>query len=291
MICNNCSKENFQVFAQVKCYFTNEPLSVVKCNHCGLVYLNPRPDKNLGLSYFEKAYSNAEEFNSHSYYRDHEQIFIRNEKRFELIEKLQSPNNKILDFGAGQGHFVKTAIDHKWDAIGLELSVAAIKAAKENFDIDLMDSIQKLNINDFGIIALWDVIEHLEDPKSTLLELSKYLHKDGIFIIETSNIDSLDFALSKKKWSYWHVDHLFYFSKRTIEYLLNRLNFKLINPVLSEKLNQNTTAFSLAKYIPLFNPFNLFIAVKRRWLSKKYKDIARNSLMTVVAIRSNAGAH
>src|SRR5690606_18820397 len=120
-----------------------------------------------------------------------------------------------LDFGAGQGHFVKTALDNHWESTGVELSGAAIQSAKSNFGLQLLDSLQKVNTRDFGVITLWDVVEHLEDPKGTLQELTRYLHPEGFFIIETSNIDSLDYLVRRKRWRYWHVDHLFYYSKQT----------------------------------------------------------------------------
>jgi len=269
-------------FSNVKCYFSNVPLSVVKCENCGLVYLNPRPDKKLGLEYFENAYSNATGFESHSYYRDHDKIFNRSQARFDLIKNLEAPNHKILDFGAGQGHFVKTAIDNKWDATGIELSNAAIQAARENFNIELLSSLQNLKINDFGVIALWDVIEHLEDPKGILRELTKYLHPDGYFVIETSNIDSLDYLAHKKKWSYWHVDHLFYFSRKTLVYLLKTLSFSVANPSLPKTSGTLLPGSRFAKYKILVKPSEFIFAIKKKWLSLRFKDFDKNSLMTVV---------
>jgi 2-polyprenyl-3-methyl-5-hydroxy-6-metoxy-1,4-benzoquinol methylase len=284
MECNNCGHETFESFATVQCYFTKEPLSVVTCKNCGLVFLNPRPNKSLGLQYFENAYSNARGFESHSYYRDHDQIFERNKKRLKVIEGIQPPNDRILDFGAGQGHFVKTAIDNNLQAVGVELSPAAIKAAKENFNLDLVDSLEKLGTKDFGIICLWDVIEHLEDPKSSLLKLSEYLHPDGFFVIETSNIDSLDFLVMRNNWSYWHVDHLYYFSGKTIEFLLKSLNFKIVKtPSIGAEPRMPLSKFK--KYFPLLNPVKFLAALKRKRIAIKYPGFAKNALMTVVACR------
>lgn len=284
MICNNCNGQNFQPFLNVKCQATKELLSVVKCADCDLVFLNPRPEKNLGLEYFNKAYSNEKGFKYHSYYRDHQQIFQRNQNRFRLINALELPNKKILDFGAGQGHFVKVALDNGWQAIGTELSKEGIQAAKRNFNIDLFDSISKVMVKDFSVIALWDVIEHLEDPKSTLKDLSQLLHQDGYFIIETSNIDSVDFMLEKENWAYWHVDHLFYYSQKTLENLLNRLDFNLFSPSPSRSV-QGSGKINLRKYLPLLDPRKFFKAIKRKKLLSGNREIANASLMTVVAKR------
>lgn len=282
MNCNSCGKSASDPFLNVKCYYTGVPLTVVKCPACKLIYLDPRPDKNLGLEYFEKAYSNAEGFENHSYYRDHDQIFVRNNSRFNGIKDLPVPNKKLLDFGAGQGHFVKTAQNNGWDATGIELSTAAIKAAKDNLQVSLTDSLQNLESQDFGVITLWDVIEHLEDPKGTLLELAKYLHPKGYFVVETSNIDSLDYLVLKMKWSYWHVDHLFYFSRKTLIYLLETIGFKTVNATPQNTVKKTGLKSSFSKYKSLVNPNNLFLAIKKKWYARKFKDYAKNSLMTVI---------
>lgn len=287
MKCNNCNYEKCFIFSKVRCFYSKEQLSVVKCSNCGLIYLNPRPDKNLGLAYFEKAYSNAIGFEDNSYYRDKAQIFIRNEIRFKTISNLAVPNHKVLDFGAGQGHFIKTVLDNGWDARGIELSIAAIQAAKMNFGLELLNSTQKLDLNGFGVITLWDVIEHLENPKSTLLELTKYLHPKGYFVIETSNIESLDYLVQKKKWSYWHVDHLYYYSRKTINYLFDTLNFYPITPQSFSDLPKQKTSEIIMKYKALFNPKTLFFALKKRLIAFKFKTFEKNSLMTIIFQRKN----
>jgi len=248
--------------------------------------LNPRPDKKLGLEYFEKAYSNAKGFEEHSYYRDHEKIFERNNSRFALIKDLPVTNKSILDFGAGQGHFVKVALDNGWAANGIELSAAAIKAARENFNVELFDSLEKLEGKEFGVIALWDVIEHLEDPRGILLALSRHLHPKGFFVVETSNIDSVDFLMKKQNWNYWHVDHLYYYSRQTIQDLFTRLNFKMVS-VPGKSGTNAIKRKTIREYIRLLNPAVMQYALRRKLIMSKNKDknISGNSLMTVVATR------
>lgn len=280
--CNNCGSSNYVALSKVTCLYSNELLSVVKCSDCDLVYLNPRPDKSLGLEYFEKAYSNAEGFEEHEYYRNHDQIFRRNKVRFDTIKDLPVNRKRVLDFGAGQGHFVKTAADHGWDAVGIELSVAAIRVAKENFDLNLLDSLDKVE-GLFDVITLWDVIEHLEDPKQTLLDLEKYLAPEGYFIIETSNIDSSDYVALKENWSYWNIDHLYYYSRKTLNYLMNTINFRPFNNQLLSSLPKKTGQEKYKKYKAfLLSPKNLMLAFRKKFISFKNKDIEDSSLMVVI---------
>ena len=282
MNCNSCNSPEYHDFSKPSCFFTKTQLTVVKCSDCGLIFLNPRPDKKLGLEYFENAYSNALGFEDISYYRDLDLILRRNKVRFESINKLPAPNRKILDFGAGQGHFVKIASDQNWFAQGIEHSIAGQNSAKQNLGIDLLSSVNELNTSDFGIITLWDVIEHLEDPKQTIIELSQYLHPKGYFIIETSNIDSLDYIVHKKKWSYWHIDHLFYYSKTSINFLFHTMGFRqIINYTIDNTVKKSKSEL-FKKLIKMLSPKNFYLSLKLRLISYKYKDFDVKSLMTVV---------
>jgi 2-polyprenyl-3-methyl-5-hydroxy-6-metoxy-1,4-benzoquinol methylase len=285
MNCNTCKSDKSVEFIKPCCFFTKIQLNVVKCSECGLIYLNPRPDKKLGLEYFEKAYANAKGFENISYYRDYNSIIKRNKLRLDSINQLSIPNRKILDFGAGQGHFVKIANDNGWNAQGIEVSIAGRQSAKLNLDLTLIGSVDELKLNEFGIITLWDVIEHLEDPKQTLAELSKYLHPNGFLVIETSNIDSFDFLVHKKNWSYWHVDHLFYYSKSSINHLLDLLDFKEVVDIKINRQTKKTKSEFLQKFKTLLNPKTLYLSIKLRFFSyiyKNNKNMDINSLMTVV---------
>lgn len=282
--CNNCESNSLKSHTRTKCNWSNLDLNIVICENCKLVFSHPKPNKSLGLKYFENAYSNAPGFESHSYYRDHENIFIRNKIRFDLVRQSNTPNNNILDYGAGQGHFLKVCNDNNWNAVGIELSRAAIEVGKKLFNINILDSTKSLPKEHFGVITLWDVIEHLQDPKETLLMLEKFLHKEGVIIFETSNIDSYDYLIKKRKWSYWDVDHYYYYSHKTLKYLLNSINFEIINVSIKHKKKR---VFFKQKGIRIMW---IFLNIKEYWRKIKYvfyfirnKGHSKKSLMTVVA--------
>ena len=280
MECNNCRKSDFKFFIKTKCYWSKTPLTVVMCKNCGLIFLNPRPDRILGIDYFDKAYSNANGFKNHYYYRDNEFIINRNRERFEILKKIDTPNHNILDFGAGQGHFVKICKENKWDASGTEISLAAIKSAMEHFGIELYTTLEDFKTKYFGIITLWDVIEHLENPMEVLMNLREYLHDDGFIIIETSNINSYDFLINKRKWSYWHIDHYYYYSNITLKFLLDSVGFEVIKFKDDEPNNKIKRIRDLKKYLILKNYIK---AIKLIYYKSTVKGVSNNSLMTIVA--------
>jgi 2-polyprenyl-3-methyl-5-hydroxy-6-metoxy-1,4-benzoquinol methylase len=132
------------------------------------------------------------------------------------------------------------------------------------------------------------VIEHLENPKEVLQTLSQYLHSDGYFIIETSNIDSFDYFLKKKKWGYWHIDHFYYYSNETLNYLLESIDFEIVN--IEPKENKLQTELKVKKrirYKELLNLGNFWININYICFLIFKRKYSKNSLMTIVARRKS----
>ncbi len=290
MKCNNCESIKYFPFMKTKCPYTGVNLTAVKCSICDLVFLNPRPNKELGKEYFDNAYSNSEGFENHSYYRDHDKIIKRNNNRFEWINKIDSPEKTILDFGAGQGYFMKVCGDNGWQVTGVEQSEEGIKSAKKLFGIEIEHSLANMKGKKFGVITLWDVIEHLEDPKSILLMLTEYLNEDGYFVLETSNINSYGFLIEKKEWGYWNVDHFFYFSDITLKYLLESIGFEIVKVQPNNIAIIETNRSNINKYFNINHLMNfkqstkiVWNKVKLKYYKSKYKNTSSNDLMTVVA--------
>ena len=285
MKCNTCESSLFEPFDDVSCNWSGIPLKVVKCKNCQLVFLNPRPDKSLGKAYFDKAYANEKGFENIEYYRDDEYIFNRNETRFSIVKNLQTTNKKILDFGAGQAHFLELCRQNGWTVSGVEQSPEAIKSASQRFNIELDPDLTNLSEASFDVITLWDVIEHLESPKELLLVLTKYLKKDGYLIIETSDIDSYDYIINRKKWSYWHLDHYFYYSKSTLSHLLKSIDLELVNS--DELLQNNSKGTKKNKFSKYFKLKSYIHLVKILRSKRKNKNLSANSLMILVAKKVN----
>lgn len=256
-----------------KCYLTQEVLNAVECDDCGFVFLSPRPDPKKGQDYFNKAYAGHKDFNDHEYYRDHDKKLFQSRLKIEAIEKLKPTGKKLLDVGAGQGHFMKEAIERSWDVTGTELSVEARESARKLFNITLSESFGECEKESFDVITLWDVLEHVADAKEILDEVSKLLKPNGILIIETVNIDSVDFLVQNEKWHLWHVDHNYYFSMKSLKRYLEQFNYRdiqFLTGAETTKQDKRTTAQFVLKYLK--NPQKVFQELKRRKLMKKSPD-------------------
>ncbi len=104
----------------------------------------------------------------------------------DILEKFYSKKNKltILDLGCGSGQMFK--ILGKYGRIaGLEPSLYALNYAPKNgFKVCGNGTKIPFKDNIFDLATAFGVLEHIENEKDTLKELSRVLKKNGSLIVE-----------------------------------------------------------------------------------------------------------
>ncbi len=111
---------------------------------------------------------------------------------------------RLLDIGAGIGLFQKLAGEtFNLDACGIEPSALRRQYAAEQLGISLIDKYvddpwwQNSHADFFDVITLWDVIEHVNDPVSTLKQALNLLRPGGVLAIDTPDRQVLSYRLSE----------------------------------------------------------------------------------------------
>src|SRR3989344_1509950 len=168
--CNLCGK-NDTVFV-TKTEQHGQEFKLVKCNSCGLIYLNPR----LTWETIKSVYSEnkLDNFQYYLHTKDlDEQTFT---DRLNLISKYTAPG-KVLDIGSSVGIFLHAAKKQGWNIFGVELNKEEAKYSEENFGVKLLSSYGTKQ--EFGLINMSDVIEHFTHPKEELQKISKALKQIG----------------------------------------------------------------------------------------------------------------
>jgi 2-polyprenyl-3-methyl-5-hydroxy-6-metoxy-1,4-benzoquinol methylase len=168
---------------------TEFSLSVVKCQACGLLYVNPRPrdsEKNYWAptrASMEKKYGAIFEgrkaHDRDSLYRSHLDILAR-----------YQPIGKFLDVGTHCGFFLRHTRGRGWDAEGIEPSPILGELAQEKFGLKVKTgSLESAAFPNeaFDVITLLDVIEHLHDVRAMLKEIRRIAKSNGVFFIKTPN--------------------------------------------------------------------------------------------------------
>lgn len=119
--------------------------------------------------------------------RDHWWFAARRKIIFSLIKSvLDKKVARALDVGCGTGFNAKILSSFSENVIGLEPSKTAIALAKEvnpNLQIIEKDFLKLDNQKSFGLITLFDVLEHIEDDVSTLKKIEQLLERGGIAVL------------------------------------------------------------------------------------------------------------
>jgi SAM-dependent methyltransferase len=212
--------------------------SIVRCANCGTVY---RASVVTGAEH-HALYQNATTMETPFYLSNKDAADPDAEpmptyrRGLDRLEQLVTPR-RLLDVGCSYGAFLQLAIGRGWEVQGVELSrITADFARRERGLTVFSGSVEEASFPDdyFDAITLWDVIEHFDDPVSTLREIDRILAPKGILMIFTINQESLlnaighiFFRLSGRRWKhlmalFYDIHHNFFFSPETIRGLVGR---------------------------------------------------------------------
>lgn len=201
---------------------------VVRCQECGLVYLNPRLRSDLIVG----SYADGED---RAFI---EQDGLRIRTFTEALKKLRdeydlqfSPETKVLDIGCAGGAFLRSARDCRLSAIGIEPSRWLGDYARKTHGLDVRSGVLSdfsFPAESFDLITLWDVIEHVPDPKVELQSIHILLKPDGIFVVNYPDFGSLPARLLGRKWPFLLSVHLVYYTPETIRRQLLKSGFQVI---------------------------------------------------------------
>ncbi|MBY0383839.1 methyltransferase domain-containing protein [bacterium] len=111
-------------------------------------------------------------------------------KVMDVIKTYGPENGQLLDFGAGQGDFLKNMKRAAFQFMyhGVDLMYSKV----EGVNWYVQDLNKKLQFKDgqFDVVTCIEVIEHLENPRKIIRELSRALKPEGLLVITTPNNES-----------------------------------------------------------------------------------------------------
>jgi 2-polyprenyl-3-methyl-5-hydroxy-6-metoxy-1,4-benzoquinol methylase len=190
------------------------------------------------------------------------------DKKVELINAYHPKKGKILDIGAGTGDFLVIAKAKGWQITGIEPNEKAQKIAISK-GVSFEMNMQNIKSQQFDVITMWHVLEHIPNIEQQIRELKRLLKPDGTIIVAVPNFKSYDALYYAEFWAAYDVPrHLWHFSKTAIQKLFSKEKLELI------------------KTLPLF--FDSFYVAL---LSEKYKTGKMNYVKAfLVGFRSNLKA-
>ncbi len=207
--------------------------SAMKCNSCGLVYLNPRPD----VSEFERIYPS--DYHAFDFSESEYGIVFKIRGRLEANRLLSACKDlpedaKILDVGCGDGFHLKLLQKYgkkSWALEGIDMDKRAIKMAKKSGLNVHQGSVETIDLpeNSYDLAFIIQTIEHVEKPVAVFQGIRRLLKPGGKLLIVTDNTDSIDFGFFKKRyWGGYHFPrHWNLFNKKSMLKLAEKTGFEV----------------------------------------------------------------
>ena len=123
----------------------------------------------------------------------------------ETIDRHAAHGGRVLDVGCGTGFLLERLAERGFSGTGIDLSPESVEHARRRLaEIGAADRLTAVvgsayepPEGPYDLIALTDVLEHLEDPRACLAALRAQLAPGGLVVISTPNRRSLPGA---RRW-------------------------------------------------------------------------------------------
>jgi 2-polyprenyl-3-methyl-5-hydroxy-6-metoxy-1,4-benzoquinol methylase len=260
---------------------------VVRCRSCSLHYVNPRPQAELII----EGYSAAEDptFVAQNQGRIHSfEKVLR--KLLTLEGRRDGQGQRFLDVGCAGGASLVAAKTCGFDPVGVEPSRWMADYGRRTYGVEIHDGILQPGMfaeQTFDVITLWDVLEHIPDPKALLDLIGRLLRPAGIFVVSYPDFRSVMGRLLGDRWPFWLSVHLLYYDRTTIARQLAACGFGIEHYIpYWPTLEFGYILERAIPYVPLLKPVHGMVSA----LGLSRVPLAFNVGQTIVLAKKADGA-
>ncbi len=195
-----------------------------KCRRCGLIFISPRPSREdiRNLYADDQAVTSSQcQFAAEAYKRLHARFTMK-------ILRGYASGGKLLEIGPGGGLFMDQARADGFKPCGVELNLIHAEYIRNRWGLPC----ESRQLSDafpgeiFDVIYHCDVISHLYNPCTEFKIMRERLTPQGILIYETGNMGDVRPDRLAMIPRFQYPDHLFFFSSRNLESLLQLSGFR-----------------------------------------------------------------
>ncbi len=205
---------------------------IERCRRCGLVYANPRAPEAAILERYNHEYFWEEYLPAAGAAEgkiDDEVLDLRHGAMLRLLALEAPGRGRLLEVGSGAGLFLRAASRDGWEPAGVELSPEGSSFARERLGLDVRTEraeAMSFAAASFDTAVMFDVIEHLFDPRAVLEATRRALRPGGLLVVTTPNFDALSRYALGVAWAVLNpFEHLYYFSETTLTALLESCGY------------------------------------------------------------------
>ncbi len=194
------------------------------CLDCGHIFANPCPSPDFIFSLYGEVCDPEYEEEAAGRSRN----FLR---ILDALERIVPERGALFDVGAATGILLDIARSRGWQPDGIEPSSWAVRIAAEKYGLALQHGpfeTARLKENAYAAVLMVDFIEHTPLPREAIVRAQRILRPAGILVLVTPDIRSPAAKIAGRRW--WHLRpaHLAFFSRASLQALLSRASFTII---------------------------------------------------------------
>lgn len=180
---------------------SDEVFEYFRCPRDKYIFLSPVPQdlgKYYPSSYYDVPKSEAELA---------EVAHSLQQWKLDTVKQAAS-SGRLLEIGAAYGLFAYLAKEAGFEVTGIEMDARCCQFLRETVGINVVETSDTIgaleSLPPFDVIVMWQVIEHLPDPWTTLSAAARRLAPGGVLIVDTPNPDAFQFKVLGHRWA--HLD-------------------------------------------------------------------------------------
>lgn len=224
--CPACGRPTRQRFLYAK-----NGCDILACGACGL-----GRSRTVGFdpaTYYTAEYFSGRHADGYADYAAAAPVLRREFAATAAFVRRLRRGGRVVEIGCAYGFFLDEAKRAGFDVHGVELAADAAAAARaRGLDVatGVADAALFERLGSLDVVALLDVIEHLEDPFETLALSVGHLAPGGIVVVTTGDFGSPLARASGRSWRLMTPpQHLWFFTRTAMEYLAGRLGLELVS--------------------------------------------------------------
>lgn len=174
------------------------------------------------------------------------------------ILKYKLPPARSLELGSAHGGFVAMMQRAGFNATGLDLSPWLVEFSSQTFKVPILcGMIEKQSIQpaSLDIICLFDVLEHLPDPRQTMAHCLSLLKSDGVMAVQTpcypegKTLEEVVDAEPRFASQLKPREHIHIFSRKSVKLLFEQIGAPEI--IFEEAIFSHYDMFPFVSRVPL----------------------------------------
>jgi len=208
-----------------------------RCRACSHVWLNPRPAIETLSTIYPPNYYAYNYDDQVSPLAVQAKQWIDRVKMAGIRKALPAPAKSFLDIGCGNGRLLRAmhqlGVDQQ-RCYGLELDEGVVQnlfSQGYSAYCDRVEDCTKVPETGIDLATMFHVIEHVDNPGAVVERVAGWLSEDGVFALETPNVQSLDCRLGRRTfWGGYHIPrHWNLFTPASITQLLESRGMRVVD--------------------------------------------------------------